>query len=46
MSRPGQKSDGFAGSRPLSRANARIGNNAKGSEDPSITRRPQGPKAS
>jgi len=46
MSRPGQKSDGFAGSRPLSRANERTGNNARGSEHPSTTRRPQGPKAS
>ena len=46
MSRPGQKNDGFAGSRPLSRSNERIGNNARGHEHPATTRRPQGPKAS
>ncbi|MFE7580770.1 hypothetical protein ACFU5Y_04280 [Streptomyces gardneri] len=44
--RPAEKSDGFAGSRPLSRANERIGNNARGSEHPSTTRKPNGPKAS
>ncbi|MFJ2186306.1 hypothetical protein ACIOJG_37485 [Streptomyces anulatus] len=46
MTRPGRKSDGFAGDRPLSRANERIGNNARGSEHPSTTRKPNRPKAS
>jgi hypothetical protein len=44
--RPAQKSDGFAGNRPLSRADERIGNNARGHEHPDITRKPHGPKAS
>ncbi|MGW0032104.1 hypothetical protein ACWDXD_20040 [Streptomyces sp. NPDC003314] len=44
--RPAEKTDGFAGSRPLSRANERIGNNARGSEHPDMHRRPRKPKAS
>ncbi|MET9350186.1 MULTISPECIES: hypothetical protein [Streptomyces] len=46
MKRPGQKSDGFAGSRPLSDADARLGNNARKHEHPDTTRKPHGPKAS
>ncbi|MBX9425451.1 hypothetical protein [Streptomyces lateritius] len=44
--RAAEKTDGFAGSRPLSRANERIGNNARGSEYPDTTRKPIRPKAS
>ena len=46
MSRPGQKQNGFAGHRPQSPADDRTGNNARGSEHPSTTRKPKGPKAS
>lgn len=46
MTRPGQKQNGFAGERPRSDADARAGNNARGSESTDTTRKPRGPKAS
>ncbi|MFC8289820.1 hypothetical protein ACFUJ0_12520 [Streptomyces sp. NPDC057242] len=45
MARPGQKSDGCAGDSPQ-KGTARLGNNAKGREHPSLSRNPKGPKAS
>ncbi|MFD6872674.1 hypothetical protein ACFWD5_32160 [Streptomyces koyangensis] len=44
--RPASRCEGFAGNRPLSRADERHGNNARGHERPDTTRRPKGPKAS
>ncbi|MFK3735976.1 hypothetical protein ACI2LJ_37535 [Streptomyces sp. NPDC088090] len=45
MTRPGEKSEGYSGPRP-SGGNARLGNNPRGREHPSTTRKPNGPKAS
>ncbi|BAU83855.1 hypothetical protein SLA_2939 [Streptomyces laurentii] len=53
MSRPGRKKNGcadtgpngYTGSAPLG-GQERAGNNARGAEHPSTTRKPHGPKAS